>query len=141
MIKICVALLIISSVVLAETGEHRVENMATTYTDVKVGTGRKITGSDTVTVHATGKLANGNKFWSSKDNGGNPFTFTLGAGQLIKGWEHGVIGMQAGGIRMIYIPYAEAYGDAGAGGVIPPKADINFEIEMLSLKGEENSDL
>ena len=83
MIKIWVALLIISSVVLAETGEHQVENMATTYTDIKVGTGRKLhENMDTAWVHVRGTLANGGKkFWSSKDNGGKPFYFSTGLGQ------------------------------------------------------------
>ena len=134
MIKICVALLIISSVVLAETGEHQVENMGTTYTDIKVGTGRKLTENmDTAKAHITGKLANGEKFWSSKDNGEEPFYFSTGLGQLISGWEHGVIGMQAGGIRKIYIPQYEAYGYEGRAGVIPPEADINFEIQLVEV--------
>ena len=100
--------------------------------DLKVGTGVDAVAGKTVTVHYTGWLTNGTKFDSSKDHG-QPFTFQLGAGQVIKGWEQGVAGMKVGGVRKLTIPPSLGYGANGAGGVIPPNATLVFEVELLDV--------
>jgi len=101
--------------------------------DIKVGTGAVAEAGKAVTVHYTGWLTNGTKFDSSKDHG-QPFTFQLGAGQVIKGWDQGVAGMKVGGVRKLTIPPNLAYGANGAGGVIPPNATLVFEVELLDVK-------
>jgi FKBP-type peptidyl-prolyl cis-trans isomerase len=78
-------------------------------------------------------LKNGLKFDSSKDRN-DPFEFMLGAGQVIKGWDEGVTGMKVGGKRKLTIPPSLGYGARGAGGVIPPNADLIFEVELLGVK-------
>jgi peptidylprolyl isomerase/FKBP-type peptidyl-prolyl cis-trans isomerase FkpA len=100
--------------------------------DTKVGTGAEAVTGKSVTVHYTGWLTDGTKFDSSKDHG-QPFTFQLGAGQVIKGWDQGVVGMKVGGVRKLTIPASLAYGDRGAGGVIPPGATLVFEVELLGV--------
>ena len=100
--------------------------------DVNVGTGSDAVAGKTVTVHYTGWLTNGTKFDSSKDSG-QPFTFPLGAGRVIKGWDQGVAGMKVGGVRKLTIPSNLAYGPRGAGGVIPPNATLVFEVELLGV--------
>jgi FKBP-type peptidyl-prolyl cis-trans isomerase FkpA len=100
--------------------------------DTKVGTGDEAVTGKSVTVHYTGWLTDGTKFDSSKDHG-QPFTFQLGAGQVIKGWDQGVVGMKVGGVRKLTIPSSLAYGDRGAGGVIPPGATLVFEVELLAV--------
>jgi FKBP-type peptidyl-prolyl cis-trans isomerase len=103
------------------------------YSDLKVGTGDKAKKGDTVEVHYTGWLKNGKKFDSSLDRG-KPFSFRLGAGMVIKGWDEGVAGMKVGGKRKLIIPSKLAYGEAGAGDVIPPNAELTFEVELLKIK-------
>jgi FKBP-type peptidyl-prolyl cis-trans isomerase len=100
--------------------------------DSKVGTGDEAVTGKQVTVHYTGWLANGTKFDSSKDRG-MPFSFQLGGGQVIKGWDQGVVGMKVGGIRKLTIPPELGYGARGAGGVIPPNATLVFEVELLGV--------
>jgi FKBP-type peptidyl-prolyl cis-trans isomerase len=100
--------------------------------DVEVGTGSEVLAGKAVTVHYTGWLTNGTKFDSSKDRG-QPFTFKLGAGQVIKGWEQGVAGMKVGGKRKLTIPPSLGYGANGAGDVIPPNATLVFEVELLGV--------
>jgi FKBP-type peptidyl-prolyl cis-trans isomerase len=100
--------------------------------DTKVGTGDEAVTGKSVTVHYTGWLTDGTKFDSSKDHG-QPFTFQLGGGQVIKGWDQGVVGMKVGGVRKLTIPPSLGYGDRGAGGVIPPGATLVFEVELLSV--------
>ncbi len=100
--------------------------------DSKVGTGAEAVVGKSVTVHYTGWLTNGTKFDSSKDHG-QPFTFQLGAGQVIKGWDQGVAGMKVGGVRKLTIPPSLGYGANGAGGVIPPNATLIFEVELLGV--------
>ena len=101
--------------------------------DMKAGTGAVAEAGKRVTVHYTGWLTNGTKFDSSKDHG-RPFSFVLGAGQVIKGWEQGVAGMKVGGMRKLTIPPSLAYGPNGAGGVIPPNATLVFEVELLGVE-------
>lgn len=103
------------------------------YYDLKKGTGAEATPGKTVTVHYTGWLANGKKFDSSVDRH-LPFTFLLGRGEVIKGWDEGVAGMKVGGKRQLHIPPELGYGARGAGGVIPPGATLIFDVELLGVK-------
>jgi len=100
------------------------------YEEIKIGSGATAKAGNLVSVHYTGWLTDGSKFDSSKDRN-EPFDFNLGAGQVIKGWDEGVQGMQVGGIRKLTIPAALGYGARGAGGVIPPNATLVFEVEFL----------
>ncbi|MBI1971447.1 MAG: FKBP-type peptidyl-prolyl cis-trans isomerase [Candidatus Wildermuthbacteria bacterium] len=101
--------------------------------DVKIGAGAEAKEENTVVVHYTGTFLNGTKFDSSFDRG-EPFPFVLGAGQVIQGWEQGILGMKVGGKRKLTIPPALAYGERGAGNVIPPNATLLFEVELLEVK-------
>ena len=100
-------------------------------TDVVVGKGPVAKAGDHVTVEYTGKLTNGKQFDSSV--GRAPFSFTLGAGQVIKGWDLGVAGMKVGGKRKLVIPPGLGYGAQGAGGDIPPNATLVFDVELKSI--------
>ncbi len=100
--------------------------------DTIEGTGAEAVAGQTVSVHYTGWLENGNKFDSSKDRN-DPFRFRLGAGQVIRGWDEGVQGMKVGGTRKLTIPADLGYGARGAGGVIPPNATLIFEVELLDI--------
>ncbi len=104
------------------------------YTDTKTGDGAAAAGGNKVSVHYTGWLYNngakGAKFDSSVDRG-QPFQFTLGAHQVIAGWDEGVAGMKVGGKRTLIIPPELGYGARGAGGVIPPNATLMFDVELL----------
>lgn len=103
-------------------------------TVVKEGTGTPAKNGDVVSVHYTGYLADGTKFDSSVDRG-QPFEFTLGANQVIKGWEIGVNGMKVGEKRKLVIPSDLAYGASGFPGVIPPNATLTFDVELLAING------
>jgi len=102
-------------------------------TDVVVGTGAEAVAGKTVSVHYVGTLSDGKKFDSSRDRG-TPFSFLLGSGQVIKGWDEGVAGMKVGGKRTLVIPPELGYGAAGAPGAIPGNATLNFEVELLGVK-------
>ncbi|SRR4030042_6115073 len=97
------------------------------------GTGVEATAGKNVTVHYTGTLTDGTKFDSSLDRG-VPFTFKLGSGEVIAGWDQGVAGMKVGGKRKLTIPPSLGYGAGGAGNVIPPNATLIFEIELLKVE-------
>jgi peptidylprolyl isomerase/FKBP-type peptidyl-prolyl cis-trans isomerase FkpA len=100
--------------------------------NLKEGSGLEIKNGEIAVVHYVGTLENGIKFDSSRDRGA-PFSFTLGAGKVIKGWEVGVLGMKVGEIRKLTIQPEYGYGSAGAGGVIPPNAVLIFEVELLDI--------
>jgi FKBP-type peptidyl-prolyl cis-trans isomerase FkpA len=106
------------------------------YIDTQVGSGAVAKKGHRVQVHYTGWLYNdgqqGAKFDSSKDRG-TPFSFALGAGQVIAGWDEGVAGMAVGGARTLIIPANLGYGARGAGGVIPPNATLKFDVELLAV--------
>jgi peptidylprolyl isomerase/FKBP-type peptidyl-prolyl cis-trans isomerase FkpA len=106
---------------------------ATQIEDITTGTGPEAQAGQTVSVHYVGTLTDGTKFDSSRDRG-QPFSFPLGAGRVIRGWDVGVAGMQVGGVRKLTIPPEEGYGSRGAGGVIPPDATLVFEVELLGIK-------
>jgi peptidylprolyl isomerase len=103
------------------------------YEIIKEGTGASPKRGDSVTVHYTGWLEDGTKFDSSFDRN-QPFTFKLGVGQVIQGWDDGVATMRVGGKTKFFIPPELGYGSRGAGGVIPPNAKLIFEVELLSIK-------
>jgi FKBP-type peptidyl-prolyl cis-trans isomerase FkpA len=100
--------------------------------DFVVGSGPVAKAGDNVSVHYTGTLADGTKFDSSVDRG-QPFSFPLGKGRVIKGWDFGVAGMQVGGKRKLIIPSDEGYGPEGYPGLIPPNATLVFEVELLKI--------
>lgn len=107
------------------------------YEDTKAGAGTEAVAGKSVSVHYTGWLnekgQKGKKFDSSVDRG-QPFHFALGAHQVIAGWDEGVAGMKIGGKRTLFIPSALGYGSRGAGGAIPPNADLIFDVELLGVQ-------
>jgi ketosteroid isomerase-like protein len=120
------------SILVEERGEI-VTPSGLKYEDIVVGDGESPKPGQMVTVHYTGTLENGTKFDSSLDRG-QPFSFQIGAGRVIKGWDEGVMTMKVGGKRKLIIPPELGYGARGAGGVIPPNAVLIFEVELLSVK-------
>lgn len=120
----------------AEAQQEKTTASGLRYTDTKAGTGKTAAAGRDVEVHYTGWLyldgLKGKQFDSSRGRG--PFSFPLGAGRVIKGWDEGVAGMKEGGQRTLIIPPQLAYGASGAGGVIPPNATLLFDIELLRVK-------
>lgn len=107
------------------------------YVDLEEGEGEEVSAGDQVTVHYTGWLEDGTRVDSSYDRG-EPLPLVVGTGQVIPGWEEGLIGMKAGGKRQLRIPPDLGYGEQGAGGVIPPDATLIFEVEVLSVDSATN---
>jgi FKBP-type peptidyl-prolyl cis-trans isomerase len=103
------------------------------YWDIAVGSGATAVAGSMVKVHYSGFLTTGEKFDSSRDRG-EAFSFPLGTGQVIKGWDEGVAGMKVGGQRQLRIPPSLGYGASGAGGAIPPNATLIFDVELLDVR-------
>ena len=103
------------------------------YFDIRKGTGAEAKSYKKVTVHYTGWLADSHKKFDSSVDRHTPFDFVLGSGQVIRGWDEGVLGMKVGGTRVLTIPPELGYGARGAGGVIPPNATLVFEVELLGV--------
>ena len=106
--------------------------------DIVVGEGLEAEKFDILTVNYTGKLEDGTVFDSSKNPGRDPFRFTVGLGQVIRGWDEGFVGMKIGGTRTLTIPPEMGYGVRGAGDAIPPNATLIFEVELLEVEKSEN---
>jgi len=116
----------------AEKEDVKTTESGLRYVDIEEGEGATPKEGQTVVVHYTGSLADGTKFDSSRDRD-RPFSFKLGEGQVIKGWEEGISTMQVGGRRQLIIPPELGYGQRGAGGVIPPNATLIFDVELLKI--------
>jgi len=109
-------------------------NMGLKIETTQPGTGNQaVKNGDTVAVQYTGKLTDGTVFDATANHGGQPFSFTVGAGQVIKGWDEGLIGMKVGEKRTLTIPPSLGYGAAGAGDAIPPNATLIFDIQLVSI--------
>jgi FKBP-type peptidyl-prolyl cis-trans isomerase len=120
----------------AECPQHETTETGLTYEDLECGDGEEATSGTTVTVHYTGTLEDGTQFDSSRDRG-EPFTFVLGAGMVIRGWDEGLQGMLEGGQRRLEIPPDLAYGEEGVPPAIPPNATLVFEVELLEVQVPE----
>src|SRR3954469_13772910 len=113
--------------------EYQTSTSGLQWKDLKAGTGASPATGQTVHVHYTGWLTDGKKFDSSRDRG-SPFTFPIGKGRVIKGWDEGVASMKVGGRRELLIPPALAYGANGFPGAIPPNSTLRFDVELLDAK-------
>jgi peptidylprolyl isomerase len=140
-LRLILAIAFITTILIGPLNANAQETVTTSsglsYIDTKQGTGPAAKAGQSAVVHYTGWLyqngKKGKKFDSSVDRG-QPFTFPLGAGRVIRGWEEGVAGMRPGGKRTLIIPPALGYGRQGAGGVIPPNATLLFEVEMIEAR-------
>ncbi len=112
---------------------ERMTDSGLKYEDLVIGEGDEAAAGSTVVVHYTGWLADGTKFDSSIDRN-DPFSFPLGGGRVIRGWDEGVSGMCIGGRRKLTVPPQLGYGATGAGGVIPPNATLVFQVELLEIQ-------
>lgn len=110
------------------------ENQKLEITDEVVGTGAEAVAGKSVTVNYVGSLTDGTVFDASAKHGDTGFTFTLGAGEVIQGWDQGIAGMKEGGKRKLVIPAALAYGNQAVGGVIPANSTLVFEVELLKVQ-------
>ena len=132
-----VSFLAVTGTLVAADSGVQTTSSGLTYQDLVVGDGAEATTGTRVEVHYTGWLDDsgekGKKFDSSLDRG-KPFTFPLGAGRVIRGWDEGVAGMKVGGKRVLMIPANLGYGSRGAGRAIPPNADLIFEVELLGVQ-------
>jgi len=130
-------MLVPAGAVLAQAPPPQVLPGGTRFIDTKVGTGALAEPGRAVAVHYTGWIyvdgMKGRKFDSSRDSG-RPFTFILGYGQVIAGWDEGVAGMRVGGTRTLIVPPQAGYGEQGAGETIPPGATLLFEVELLGVQ-------
>jgi FKBP-type peptidyl-prolyl cis-trans isomerase len=107
------------------------------FSDTKTGTGKEVSAGNTVSVLYVGRLTSGTIFDQSRPNADGkiaPFSFTVGAGQVIQGWEQAIVGMKLGGVRRIVVPPAVGYGATGVGNVIPPNAVLIFDVELLTIQ-------
>jgi FKBP-type peptidyl-prolyl cis-trans isomerase len=126
--------LLISVLLLTACNSMKTENVTELQIeDLTVGTGEEATSGDTVEVNYTGMLTDGTVFDASEKHG-KTFSFTVGAGNVIEGWDEGVPGMKVGGTRKLTIPSDMAYGDSGIPGVIPGGATLVFEVELVSIQ-------
>lgn len=131
MFKILLTICLVAGLAAFSVGAQEVKELVVK--DIKVGTGKEAKDGNTVTVHYVGTLTNKKKFDSSRDRN-QPFSFQLGRGDVIKGWDRGVKGMKVGGIRTLTIPSYLGYGERGAGADIPPNATLLFEVELLKVE-------
>ena len=118
----------------AVTGAEKKTDSGLRYIDIKEGNGPMPQKGQQVTVHYTGWLTKGGTKFDSSVDRGQPFTFQIGVGQVISGWDEGVSTMKVGGKRRLLIPANLGYGERGAGGVIPPNADLTFDVELLGVR-------
>jgi FKBP-type peptidyl-prolyl cis-trans isomerase FkpA len=139
-LSILMGMIMLPQVAFSETRQGATNVTELVKKDIKIGTGEEAVVGNMVEVHYTGWLYDpaapdkkGAKFDSSRDRG-TPFSFLLGAGRVIKGWDRGVAGMKVGGQRTLTIPAGMAYGTRGAGNVIPPNSALIFDVELLGLR-------
>ena len=134
-VLVVVAILVFLTIKISHQNNMPTNNGTEVGTVAPAGVGAQ--AGDTVSVNYTGRLADGTVFDSNVDpkfQHVEPFVFTLGAGQVIPGWDKGIVGMKVGEKKTLVIPPADAYGAAGAGGVIPPNATLTFDVELLAIK-------
>ena len=117
----------------AEMPDYRGDITELKIEDTVVGTGQEVKAGDTILVHYTGTLIDGTVFDSSKRRG-EPISFGIGIGQVIQGWDQGIVGMKEGGTRVLRIPPEMGYGARGAGAAIPPNASLIFEVELIEIQ-------